>query len=64
MGEIVANIEMINYSYFIYEETLQSDRNFNDQPVGSVKSSLQSSVLKTPARKELYSFFPGQFSLH
>lgn len=55
---------MINYSYFIYEEILQSDKNLNDEPVGSVKSSLQSSVLRIPARKESYSFFPGQFSLH
>lgn len=34
------------------------------QPVSSVKSFLQSWVLKIPARKGLYSFFPGQFSLH
>lgn len=55
---------MISYSYFIYEEILESDKNLNDEPVGSVKSSLQSSVLAIPARKELYSFFPGQFSPH
>lgn len=55
---------MISYSYFIYEEILESDKNLNDEPVGSVKSSLQSSVLTIPARKELYSFFPGQFSLY
>lgn len=36
----------------------------NYQPVSSVKSSLQSSVLRIPARRAWYSFFPGQFWQH
>ena len=53
---------MINHSYFIYKEIRQSSKNLNYPPASSVKSSRQSSVLRTPARRESCSSFPGRFS--